>query len=69
MSVALVKMQLNDTEERILKALDRRSATIEELSHAIGLNRITVSKYLAIMEAGNKVKYVEIGKAKLFSKR
>lgn len=62
-------MQLNEIENSILKALDRQSATIEELSRKIGLNRVTVSKYLAIMEAGNKVKYVEIGKAKLFSKK
>ncbi len=63
-----MKIQANETEIRILKALEKQPMTIEELSNALSLNRVTVSKYLAIMEAGNKVKYVEIGKAKLFSR-
>ncbi len=62
-------MQLNEIEDCILKELGKRSATIEELSNALKLNRVTVSKYLAIMEAGGKVAYVEIGKAKLFTRR
>ena len=53
-------------QDSILRALEKGSFTIEELSAAIGVHRTTVSKYLAIMEAGKVVSFRSIGKAKMF---
>ncbi len=53
-------------QDSILQALEKGSFTIEELSAAIGIHRTTVSKYLAIMEAGKVVSFRSIGKAKMF---
>ena len=59
---------MNDIEENIVKALDEE-LTISEISLKLNLNRTTVSKYLAVLEARNIVKLRDIGRAKLFSKR
>ncbi len=53
-------------QDSILQALEKGSFTIEEISASIGIHRTTVSKYLAIMEAGKVVEYRSIGKAKMF---
>ncbi len=53
-------------QESILEALSKGSLTIEEIAENIGVHRTTVSKYLAIMEAGKVVEYRTIGKAKMF---
>jgi len=59
---------MNDIEENIVKALEEE-LTISEISLKLNLNRTTVSKYLAVLEARNIVKHRDIGRAKLFSKR
>lgn len=53
-------------QDSILEALTKGSFTIEEIAANIGIHRTTVSKYLAIMEAGKVVEYKNIGKAKMF---
>ena len=53
-------------QESILEALSKGSFTIEEIAENIGVHRTTVSKYLAIMEAGKIVEYKNVGKAKMF---
>ncbi|MBI4168025.1 MAG: winged helix-turn-helix transcriptional regulator [Candidatus Aenigmarchaeota archaeon] len=53
-------------QESILEALSKGSFTIEEIAANIGIHRTTVSKYLAIMEAGKVVEFRSIGKAKMF---
>ncbi|MEM7827038.1 MAG: helix-turn-helix domain-containing protein [Candidatus Aenigmatarchaeota archaeon] len=41
--------------------------TIEEVGRRAGINRITASKYLAVLEARGVVKCRNVGKAKLYS--
>lgn len=53
-------------QDSILEALAKGSFTIEEIAANIGVHRTTVSKYLAIMEAGKVVSFQNIGKAKMF---
>ncbi len=53
-------------QDSILHVLEKGPFTIEEISAAIGIHRTTVSKYLAIMEAGKVVEYRSVGKAKMF---
>jgi len=54
-------------EEKILKLLvrDDYGLTIEEVANALEINRMTASKYLAILEATGKITVREVGKAKL----
>lgn len=58
-----------DKEHLILKFLKtcKFDASINEISKKCSINRITASKYLAVLEAKGLVKYRAIGKAKLFS--
>ncbi|MBI1971897.1 MAG: hypothetical protein HYS53_01210 [Candidatus Aenigmarchaeota archaeon] len=61
---------LESTEESILKSL--RSAadwgmTIEEVADKNRINRVTASKYLAIMEVKGLVILRVVGRAKLYS--
>ena len=53
--------------ERILKLLSKHDygLTIEEIANFLGINRMTASKYLAIMGATNSIAVRELGKAKL----
>ena len=53
-------------QDSILETLAKGSFTIEEIATSIGVHRTTVSKYLAIMEAGKVVAFHSIGKAKMF---
>jgi response regulator of citrate/malate metabolism len=59
----------NSTEHTILDILRKSdiSLTIEEIAAKVKINRITASKYLAIMEAKGLVKHRSVGKAKLYS--
>ncbi len=59
-------IETKQIQDSILQALVKGSFTIEEISANIGIHRTTVSKYLAIMEAGKLVEYRSIGKAKMF---
>ncbi len=55
------------TSEKILKILVKHGygLTIEEVSNFLKINRSTASKYLAILEAKERVLIREVGKAKL----
>ena len=55
-------------KKEIMEVLEAypRGLTITETSNRSALNYMTVSKYLAILQAENKVDYVQIGMAKLF---
>jgi response regulator of citrate/malate metabolism len=59
---------MDKTEQRIISILKKSSQdlTIDDISQKIGMNRITISKYLAVMEARGKLKMRSIGKAKLY---
>jgi response regulator of citrate/malate metabolism len=59
----------NGTEGHILDVLKKSdiSLTIEEIAKKTEINRITASKYLAIMDAKGIVKFRNVGKAKLYS--
>ena len=59
-------VETKQIQDSILQALGKGSFTIEEISANIGIHRTTVSKYLAIMEAGKIVEFRNIGKAKMF---
>lgn len=64
------KHKLESTEESILQSL--RSAaewgmTIEEVAGNNKINRVTASKYLAIMEVKGLVILRIVGRAKLYS--
>ncbi|MBI4177462.1 MAG: winged helix-turn-helix transcriptional regulator [Candidatus Aenigmarchaeota archaeon] len=59
-------LETKHIQDSILEALSKGSLTIEEIAGNIGVHRTTVSKYLAIMEAGKIVEYRSIGKAKMF---
>ena len=56
-------------EECILDILKKaeHSLTIIEIAEKSEINRITASKYLAVMEAKGYIKHRDVGKAKLFS--
>lgn len=63
-------MMSEEVERKVLACL-RKSApkdmSIEELAEATKLHRNTVSKYVAILEAGNKIIMTRaLGNAKLF---
>ena len=56
----------NDIEKRILRLISksRFGVTIEDVSNFLKINRATASKYLAILEATEKILVREVGKAK-----
>ena len=56
----------NDIEKRILKLISKSmfGLTIEDVSNFLKINRATASKYLAILEATEKILVREVGKAK-----
>ena len=54
-------------EESIISVIKGKELMIEEVATAVKINRITASKYLAVLEAKGLVKYRPVGKAKLFS--
>lgn len=56
-----------NTEESIIDAIKGKELMIEEIAEAVGINRITAAKYLAVLEAKGLLKRRNIGKAKLFS--
>ena len=60
-----------DIREDILSALStsKIGMTITDTAKKTGYNYMTVSKYLAILEAAGKVRFFQIGMAKLFRKR
>lgn len=66
-----MKKPANDVEEKILNALKKSDLglTIEQVSQEIGMNRITASKYLAVMEVKGMVSCRLIGRAKLYSRK
>ena len=51
----------------ILRLLEERNygLTIQEVSNSLEINRSTASKYLAMLEYGNKLIVRRVGKAKL----
>jgi response regulator of citrate/malate metabolism len=53
--------------ERIVSLISRKSygLTIEEVSEELKINRATASKYLAVLEAQDRILVRELGKAKL----
>jgi len=55
-------------QEKIIFVLSNE-CTINDVAKEIGINRITASKYLAVMEAEGTIKHRNIGTAKLFSLR
>jgi len=56
-------------EKAIINILkkSRNDMSIQQIATAAKINRITASKYLAILEAKGIIKHRNIGKAKLFS--
>ncbi len=66
-----MKKQTNEVEEKILVALKKSDfgLTIEQVSNEIGINRITASKYLAVMEVKGILECRIIGRAKLYSRK
>ena len=66
-----MKKHANEVEGKILNALKKSDLglTIEQVSKEIGMNRITVSKYLAVMEVKGILGCRIIGRAKLYSKK
>ena len=64
------KQKLERTEEMIMKSLktDKEwGMTIEEVADNNKINRVTASKYLAILEVKGLVVLRTVGRAKLYS--
>lgn len=57
-----------EPQKAILETLkkDREGLMMKEIAEKVHINRITASKYLAVLEAKGLVRYRSIGKAKLF---
>ena len=57
--------------KKILALLDKEKEglTIAEISRKLKINRITVTKYVYYLLGAEKIKYREIGGAKLFYKK
>ena len=57
------------TEALILKFLKMHEfdASINDIARACNINRITASKYLAVLEARGIIKSRSVGRAKLYS--
>jgi len=55
-------------EKKIIQCLkeSKESITISEIARRLGINRITASKYLAILEAKGIISFRPVGKAKLY---
>ena len=51
----------------VLKCTDTSGVTIQEIAVQANINRITASKYLAVLEAQDAVHFRRVGKAKLYS--
>ncbi len=57
-----------DKERAILAVLTSESdIPLKDIAKATNISRITLSKYLAVLEAKNLVKHRSVGKAKLYS--
>lgn len=55
-------------KERILELLKEvypLDLPISEIARRLGVSRITVAKYIAVLEAEGKIEYRRVGKAKL----
>jgi len=62
--------KMKSIEEKILEAVKKSDGlTIEEVSKKVNIHRITASKYLAVLDAKNLVKYRTVGKAKMYFKK
>jgi predicted ArsR family transcriptional regulator len=63
-----MKMNELDLQERILQCIreSELGASISEISKKLGVNRLTVSKYLEVMRAHGLVDYKEVGMAKVW---
>lgn len=57
-----------ETRERILATLsaNKEGLTISGISLILGIHYTTTSKYLAVLEAENKLTHRDIGMAKVF---
>ena len=49
----------SDTEDAILGTISRRPCTVEDLSEILGMPIVEISKYLSLLEAQNKIEWVE----------
>ena len=56
-----------DTEKLILDALKKGDMTIQNVSIALNIHRITATKYLSILEAKKQIRCRMIGRAKLYA--
>lgn len=66
--MAKVSVREQKTRKRILDTLAKNEdgLTISEFARILGMHYTTVSKYLAVMEAENKVVHRDVGMAKMF---
>ena len=57
-----------ETRNRLLATLsaNKDGLTISDISRVLGLHYTTASKYLAVLEAENKLMHRDIGMAKVF---
>lgn len=57
----------NSIQNRIISLISRKNygLTIQEISRDLKINRATASKYLAVLEAREKILVRKLGKAKL----
>jgi predicted transcriptional regulator len=58
-----------DVKKTLLKVIlkNPEGLTITEITELSGVNYMTVSKYLAVLEAEQKISHRKIGMAKLFT--
>jgi len=61
---------MKNIEEKILDLINNSDGlTIGDVARILNIHRITASKYLAVLEAKNKIRYRAVGKAKLYFSR
>lgn len=63
----MISMKKN-VKDDILKLLQKHpeGLTITNVSNLLGINYMTVSKYLAVLEALGEIQHMRVGMAKLF---
>ena len=57
----------NDIKEKILIALKKEPKSASTLAKELEFNRVTISKYLEILKAENKITYTDVAQAKLWT--
>ena len=57
---------MEEKYEKVLMEIKRQKyPTIQSLSKALGISRLTVARYLAYLEGMGKIRVIKVGRAKI----